>query len=265
MRSRRASLLLCLFVLPLGCVADATPREPGLWASSVEFVLAWDRSRVAERTDGFEVSTDLGYTVRVRRAYLLQYSAALVDCSGVGGDVWDDVEVALRWLVESSVARAGHGDAEDASSVTAPTYLDLVATGPEKVYGARAFDEARYCRFHHLVARAYDDEIVAGAPADLALDGATVYLEGSYRSPGASEFQNFSVQTSVNYGALVDLPDALVGTLEGQAVTITLRRDLGSLFDGLAFDELETLDEDIGRQVLRNLVKEHIDVSLEVE
>ena len=67
---------------------------------------SFDRSGVEELPGGgFGATTRDGVEVRLRRGYLLQSSMTLVDCLGVGGDVWDS----MASLLGVSVAVLGAG------------------------------------------------------------------------------------------------------------------------------------------------------------
>ncbi len=234
-----------------------TPRAPGLWARSVEHVVAIDHEGVVREADGrARVTTDLGFEVRVSRAYLVQSRAQLVDCLGVGGDVWDDW-LALARVVAPSIAHAGHSDVIEPSTVIAPRAIDLVG-GPDRVsFGSATFDETRYCRSHFLVAGVTDP--IADAPSDVALEGLTLYVEAEVVSPP----RTLTIASTLSDGAITDLPDALVGDLEGSHARLTVTRSLAHAFDGLELDDATLTDDAIARAVLTQIDHEAV-VTLEV-
>jgi hypothetical protein len=89
-------------------------------------VVAVDRSGTRMREDGLvALTTDRGFEVVVARAYLVQAQAQLVDCLGLGSDVWDDW-LALRSWLGPSIAYAGHSESSEPSAVIAPRAIDLV-------------------------------------------------------------------------------------------------------------------------------------------
>jgi hypothetical protein len=234
-----------------------TPRAPGLWARSVEHVVAIDRDGTTREADGrVRVTTDLGFEVLVSRAYLVQSRAQLVDCLGVGGDVWDDW-LALARLLGPSIAYAGHSDVTEPSTVIAPRAIDLVAGPDRAVFGSASFDEARYCRSHFLVAGV--SEPIADAPRDVDLAGLTLYVEAEVVTPP----RTITIASTLSDGALTDLPDALVGDLEGDHARLTVTRPLAHAFDGLALDDASLTDDAIARSALTQIDHEAV-VTLEV-
>lgn len=253
-----AHVLLGAAGLTVACAA--VPRAPGLWASSVEHVVAIDRADAEVEPDGsLRIVTDLGHVVRVSRAYLVQAQAQLVDCLGVGGDVWDDW-LALRDVLAPSHAYAGHSESLEPSAVIAPRAIDLVRGAGVERFGAATFSETRYCRSHFLVAGVGDASAIEGAPADVDLSGLSLYVEAELlgEAPRA-----ITLASSLSDGAITDLPDALVSGLEGSHARLTVTRSVARMFDGLALDD-DALDEDtLARAVLAQLDHE-ARVTLEV-
>jgi hypothetical protein len=240
----RGALFVASLASALGaCMAG---RAPGLWASSVEYVLAFDRAGVTELPDGgFETVTAEGRTVRLRRGYLMQSSLTLVDCLGVGGDAWDELAAAL---FAPTVARAGHSEAGDPSEVVAPRFLDLATIDGDLAFGRAAMSETRYCRVHQLVTGSYDASgIEGGVPEGVDPVLTTLVLEGEHRTEGA-EWASFAVRSTLASGALHDLPDVLEGGLDGAHAVVRVERDLARMFDGVDFDA------EPERAVLSNLV-----------
>jgi len=258
MRSRglvKRSTRPVLFVVALSCALAAcmVERAPGLWATEVTYLLRFDRSGVEPLDVGFGTTTSDGVQVRLRRGYLLQSSMTLVDCLGVGGDVWDEMASRLAPtllrgpLFGASVARAGHGDAGDPSEVIAPRFVDLAESDADIVFGRVTIDETRYCRVHQLVAGSYDAASIEGhIPDDIDPVLTTLVIEGEVLRDGL--WAPFEARSTVSSGALYDLPDVVEGDLGGGEVTVVLERDLARTFDGVDFDD------EPERQVLRNLV-----------
>lgn len=255
-------VLLASAVLTVACAA--APRAPGLWASSVEHLVAIDRAGIDRDADGrLRLETDLGHTVLVARAYVVQAQAQLVDCLAVGGDVWDDW-LALRSWLSPGLAYAGHSESAEPSAVIAPLAIDLVHGADAQRFGTAAFGEARYCRSHFLVAGLGDASAIAGAPDDVDLAGLSLYVEAEVlpETPGEAP-RSVTIASTLSDGAITDLPDALVSGLDGSHARLTVTRDVARMFDGLALDDA-TLDEDtIARAVLARLDHE-ARVTLEV-
>ncbi len=255
-------MLLGSAALTVACAA--VPRAPGLWASSVEHVVTLDRSGTTPEPDGsLRFETDLGHEVVVSRAYLVQAQAQLVDCLGVGSDVWDDW-LALRDVLAPGLAYAGHSESPEPSAVIAPRAIDLVRGAQSLSFGASSFPEARYCRSHFLVAGLGDTSAIAGAPEDVDLAGLSLYVEAAVLdTQGGAAPRAITIASTLSDGAITDLPDALVSSLEGSHARLTVTRHVARMFDGLALDD-ETLDEDtVARAVLTQLDHE-ARVTLEV-
>lgn len=235
-----------------GCATEARP--PGLYADEVTYLLRWDRSHVDVLPEGgLALTNDLGFEVRLDRGYLVQDSATLVDCEGVGGDVWDSAAALLRAAFLPAIARAGHGELDDPSAVIRPTVLDLVGADADARFGAVPFPEARYCRLHFLVTGVYDPATLEDAPPDLDLVLMTLYLEGAARGIGEEAWAPFEVRSTLADGVIVDLPDVLEGTTEGSAALVVIERDLGAMFDGVDFASPDLSDDAIARSVLHRL------------
>jgi hypothetical protein len=256
-RSWVASALAGALLVAASC---AGPREPGLWARSVEHVVAIDRAGTRALADGrAALTTDRGFDVVVARAHLVQAQAQLVDCAGVGSDVWDDPLALGRWL-GPTIAYAGHSESTEPSAVTAPRAIDLVAGAARTTFGRASFEEQRYCRSHFLVAGIDDTALVADAPADVDLAGLSLYVEAQVMGERP---RAITIATTLSDGAITDLPEALVGGLEGSHATLTVTRRLAIAFDGLDLDDPTLTDDAIARSLLAQLDHDAL-VTLEV-
>lgn len=236
------------------------PRAPGLWARSVEHVMGIDRTGTRALSEGrLALTTDRGFEVVVARAYLIQAQAQLVDCLGVGGDAWDDW-LALRPWLGPDVAHAGHTESSEASAVLSPRAIDLVRGAPRISFGRASFAEQRYCRSHFLVAGVADSTLVRDAPTDVDLSRLSLYVEAEL---AGAQPRPLLIATTLSDGAITNLPDALVGALEGSHATLTVTRRLATAFDGLDLDDTTLGEDAIARALLANLDHE-AEVTLEV-
>lgn len=250
------------FACTLACAA--LPRAPGLYATSVTFSSAFDRAGlVTEPSGAVRFTTDLGTVVHLERGWLVQARAQLVDCLGVGGDVWDDWPVALGRALRPVPAFAGHGDGVEPASVAAPTALDLVRGAATVAFGTASFPEARYCRFHVLVAGVRDASAVAGAPEDVDLSALSLYLEGEVERADGTRAP-LVVASTLSDGALTDLPGALVGDLDGSRADVVVTRRVATMLDGLALEDPALTEDEIARAALSHLDHEAV-VELRVE
>lgn len=250
-RFARAAPLVALAAL--GC---AELRPAGLYLEQASYELVVDGTDVVVTpSGGVRLQSDLGYEIEIERAFLLQSSASLVDCEGVGGDVWDDFVAGLRMLAAPGRAYAGHGEALDPSAVVTPTYVDLLAA-PGALHrtslGAQVFASTRYCRAHQLVAMTYEPELVRDAPEGVDLSGVSFALEGAWRSPEQPDWHPLSLHSTLSFGALVNLPEVYEGELHDAYAQVRIRRRLASLMDGIEL--AASSDDEVARALLRNLV-----------
>lgn len=223
-------------------------------------MLGIDRTGTRALSEGrLALTTDRGFEVVVARAYLVQAQAQLVDCLGVGGDAWDHW-VALRAWLGPGVARAGHTESTEPSAVLSPRALDLVRGDSRVSFGEARFAEQRYCRSHFLVAGVADSTLVRDAPTDVDLSRLSLYVEAEL--VGAQP-RPLLIATTLSDGAITNLPDALVGALEGSHATLTVTRRLATAFDGLDLDDTALGEDAIARELLANLDHE-AEVTLEV-
>ncbi|MEM7160483.1 MAG: hypothetical protein AAF799_47035 [Myxococcota bacterium] len=240
----------------LAAVACA-PAEPdpadesleGLWVERVTYAQdwVWDESAVDLTEEGFLLTTDLGYEVEVELAWLTTYTVALVPCPE---PVEDEPFAALgRWLLPA--AHAGHGGDLDPSAMD-QAFVDDFSAPQVTTLGTVEHPAARYCRVH-LLSAAAPEGARGTAPADA--QGSTLLLEGRARAPGAAEWTDISVDTSLANGVFVDLPSSLA--IDG-SMAVTLHRRLDTLLNGIewSFDSQAQIE----RQLLLNLMA---DVSLD--
>ena len=205
--------------------------------------LTWDTERVSRPAGGgWSVDTDRGYRVHVISGWLVTYSVSLGLCEdgGQGGGA-----LGLLFGVRSAYA---HEDG-NASTIDVQHAEDLTGSfEPHRPWSA-AFAAARYCRVHWLTGRA--DQRV-DSPEGIDLQGQSLVVAGSWERDGATH--DLAVSTWWPQGYLVDL-DASGGDApddgEARVAQITVKRSLGSLFDGI--DLATATDDEVAGTVLENL------------
>ena len=225
-----------LAVWAAGCMGS-TPvensREP-LRITAVTYNLTWELGRARRTAEGWQVTTDRGYTVEVTAGRLSTHTVTLVPC------------VAQASLLEfpplfgSGVALAGHSGKVDISTWLNPPVEDLAqlaVAAPHRVW----FPPANYCEMHLLVARPPGS--VPGKPS-----GATLEVEGTWRR-GEGETGPLVIHTTLANGVLRPLGPLTVR--EGE-LTVNVSRDISRLFDGIQFGEDKAAQ--VERQVLVNLI-----------
>ena len=205
------SFAFCTAVDPI-CLdpIDLDPTSSNTGQShSLSFTFTWDSQGLSENPGGgWEVHTDLGYTVRWAVGYVVTLRGELVPCDAEGTEL-DTCAQILGWLTSPSVARAGHGDGEpDPSRTTVGEVESLVDLAPLDVAGP-SLDGPAYCTTHYLISRAYG--FTNNLPTDIDMIGRSLYIAGEYRAPESETWVPYVASTSVNNGRLASLASAADG------------------------------------------------------
>jgi hypothetical protein len=196
---------LCLAALLAAACGDYT--TPGL---EVE---------VTSRPVGqrLQLRNDLGYIVDLTRGYLVTSSVELVECPRLA-----------RWLIGTAEA---HLPASP-TRLGAPMVESLV--GEAETLGTLRPPPDRYCQLRVSLAPA--DADARGLPDEVRFVGRTLYLAGSYRSPGSEVDRPLAALTSESVEVLVPVPDLV---LDGEAPRhrrLELSKAAERWFDGIDLD-----------------------------
>ncbi|MEP7122204.1 MAG: hypothetical protein ABJE95_14890 [Byssovorax sp.] len=207
--------------------------------------LTWDTERVSRpASGGWSVDTDRGYRVHVSSGWLVTYSVSLGLCDS-GGQGGGGSAFGRFFGVRSAYA---HEDG-NASTIDVQHAEDLVGSlEPHRPWSA-AFAAARYCRVHWLAGRA--DQRV-DSPAGVDLQGQSLILAGTWERDGTPH--ELAVSTWWPQGYLVDLDSSRADAPddgEARIAEITVKRSLGSLFDGI--DLASVTEAELAGSVLENL------------
>ncbi len=258
MRSKTSQAILCaLFLVPTLSLLRCDIPSPATTAQTLStgeliYRLQWELGAAQPSPDGlgWVVDTDLGYTVHVESGWISTYSVQLIECEDQDdAHTHDDDDLAALWnaVAGSGVAWAGHSGETDASISTAGVVETLDGTMTAELAAVTVTNSTRYCEAHWLAFRA--DDTVQGND-DGSLDGRTLWLTGTYRAPGDDVDSPFIIETSLGNGVILGLP-TVIDTASTGAV-ITVRRELGRLFDGVEF--ATDADARIEQRILANLV-----------
>ena len=229
----------------LGVGGSGGSDASGALIRGATWSLTWDTERVS-RSDGggWSVDTDRGYRVQVSSGWLVTYSVSLGLCDG-GGQGGGGSALGRFFGVRSAYA---HEDG-NASTIDVQHAEDLTGSLEPRRPWSAAFAAARYCRVHWLAGRA-DSRV--DSPEGVDLQGQSLVLTGTWERDGASH--ELAVSTWWPQGYLVDL-DAGGGDGpddgEARVAQITVKRSLGSLFDGI--DLATATAAELAGSVLENL------------
>lgn len=205
--------------------------------------LTWDTERVIRPAGGgWTVDTDRGYRVHVTSGWLVDYSVSLGLCDSSGQGGGDAGALGRLFGVRPAYA---HEDG-NASTMDLQHAEDLTGDlTPHRPWSA-AFAAARYCRVHWLAGRG-DQRL--DAPEGIDLQGQSLVLAGTWERDGASH--DLAVSTWWPQGYLVDFVAAGADDGEAKIARITVKRSLGTLFDGI--DLATSSDDQVAGLVLENL------------
>ncbi|MGB0590319.1 MAG: hypothetical protein ACPGU1_11615 [Myxococcota bacterium] len=231
---------------------DSDDVSLGGSATEIRYHLTWDWG-AAEPTDGgWRVITDRGYEVEVTEGYLVTYSVQLAPCT----EEELGARLKLPRLLGAGRAWAGHGGAEDPSAWLTGI-AEPLATPQSVSLEPVALDAGLYCNAHYLVARA--EGKTRGLPDAFNMVGTSLYIQGTAALDGG-EPQPFSIWSTLPVGELVVWSDPVSPVdLSDGTIDVTFTRDLGRLFDGVAFQTMN--DESIEKTVLLGLI-ERLSVTL---
>lgn len=262
-RNRQTRLIRMIAIIAAAAGLALLPiliqGQPNFLSSTTEITyhLDWTQDRISPNEDGqgWSVINDLGYHVAVERGYLVTASVQLVPCPKA------DQGGAASWLIDRLLPRpayAGHGGEQDESKTTLPYVESLTEPSLVNLDTVPVPHGALYCQAHYLVA--YGIEAAKNLPAEPNMVGTSLLVEGMVRASQTGPARPFSIKTDLVWGTITDLrptagtADHLRLTTGRDAVTVTLRRDLGTLFDGVDFDHMTEIDQ--AKAVLRSVTNQ---------
>ena len=219
-------------------------------AGQITYRLDWRWGQALPAEQGWMVTNDLGYQVHLKQGYLVTYSTELIECpSNAAQTSWHLDQIGPQ------PAYAGHGADPSEARITASVVEDLahpLASTIETV----AVTASSYCQGHYVIGPA-GVETTRNLPQQIDLIGTSLFIQGDYQDPETAAITPFTIQTKLPGGVIADLTsvEAInepVQVLTGSVpIEVTLRRDLGSLFDGVDFGQMS--EQEQARGVLRSL------------
>lgn len=259
-----ASALALLALLASACApgpAGTVAADAGAAsAHAVTYALDWTRDDVATHPgeDGFTVTNDLGYAVRVTRGWITSYGVELVECPRDAAPTPLARAATRLWSALEGTAWAGHSTDTPNPAAARPMQVESLTDPGAHDVATLTLAPQTYCKLHYLLARAGAE--ARGLPTAPDLVGTSLHVEGTYRAPGAANDVPFTLHGASAYGALVerdaDARPLRVDTGEG-AARVTIRRQRARMFDGVDFARVS--DRAAALQVLR-AIAEHAEV-----
>jgi hypothetical protein len=246
---RCAVVLLAFGVVGARAVSAAPTPTPA--PHEARYRLTWAAGDVTPTADNaaWEVTTNLGYRVRVTRGWVTSYGMELVECPR-SASAADE----LLWLVTPTTAWAGHMSGTPNPAAIRPIVVESLMDGAARDAGTVTLAPQAYCKIHYLVARASGDS--AGMPAGVDMADTSLYVEGSYRAPGATIDASFALRTGSAYGQLFERvgnpPHPMLVDTGLHALDVEIRRRRSRLFDGVDFNKMPV--KSAGLRALQALV-----------
>lgn len=232
----RAAVVATL--LALGACRSSPPAAPTATPAPhpVRYRLTWAEGDVTAADGGaWEVTTNLGYRVRVARGWVTSYSTELVECPRTA-----DVDGPGAWPFAPAPAWAGHNAGTPNPAAVKPMQVESLTDPAPHDAGTVLLAPQAYCQVHYLVARASHDS--PGLPRELDMVDVSLHVEGTYRAPtdgGATADASFTIHTASAYGQLFarigDPPTDLRADPGRGGLDVEIRRRRSRLFDGVDF------------------------------
>lgn len=265
----RSSLAIPLILVLCACCASLD-EEQGL---AVEVALSAPSS--PELVDGVRtLQNDLGYRVRITKAYLATGSVELRPChddddhhhegdddhhggDDHGGDDHghDDRHTGLdlrrigRGLLDLVVARAHAHAPGSPAKLGIPVVESLLASAGTRIdVGTMRPPPGHYCRIRYTAFAADADAV--GLPADASMVGRTLRIEGSWSRNGSEETP-FVVDSALSFKVDLDFPELSLDTEGTSFAALTIGKSLNRWFDGVDFESDDA--EDIEDTVFDNM------------
>ena len=213
---------------------DATPTVyvPPTGSGSVRYILDWEMGKAvfAEDQASWSAETESGYLVTLKEGSLTSATIQLVDCV--------ESQTANTFSLIKT-ASAGHGDSLDPTLISGPFIESL--TQPQKLETETIGDlGASYCQGHYVVS----GQNSTGLPS--------LTLEGSWQSLATGQSGTFNIDSALAWGQVHALEET-INFEQGQVVTITVTRNLSTIFDTADFASMS--DSEITRAILRQLTQ----------
>lgn len=231
---------------PIGADVLMDTRDPDgdpLLREEVRYTLDWRWGRARRSPEGgWSVRTDRGFAVRVSAGRLVTRNLELIPCHAPA----PPPAAALLLRFGLARARAGHSSLMPNESKIPGSVQEDLADPQPALLESRLVTDPEYCRAHYLVARP-----TGTGPGALALE-----VSGTWSRAGSAATP-FRLQSAAAYGQFLDFRSASGAPVGRRAIVggiaVTLRRTLGTMFDGIDFEAGGARDS--GARVLRSLVR----------
>lgn len=230
----------------LAAVAACGPGQP----PNVQVVLTWDVQGVAVADGHGTLTTDLGYTVEVDRFEVTAYSFEVIPCDppppqppGMGGQKQGSLSfIGTAWAGH----RVGHPP-----TLTRMPRVESPLRAQTLAFDTLTIPDDAYCSGHYLIGRLPEAGI---DPADVGNVDYSLRVHGRYRKGDGGDWKDFTIETPVSHGILVDLRKEgwRKGVRFNNGDAVVVQRKLDGSFNGVDFATMN--EAAMARQILRQIV-----------
>jgi hypothetical protein len=214
----------------------------------IHYQLAWETGDALRLADAWQITTALGYTVQLRRGYVLSYSAQALPCEH-DHPFWQDLFGGMTVYADHAV------DPDEAQ--TSYSLVESLLTPALIEWDTRVVHQSAYCQTHYVMARKASDQTTRFMPTEVDLSRVTVYLEGVYQL-GDAEAREFLLTIPFADGGIADLMQngaTIHAQIGADPIVIRIIRRLDRAFDRVDFETMSVREQAIAwmRQVVSDL------------
>jgi hypothetical protein len=247
-------VILCIFFGSCASKPQETvPKDVAgpPFQGTVSYALETNDANLTRAEDGsWSVVNDLGVHFRVVVGGYIVQNVQLTTC-----DPLHEGHQHGRWMRIPGIATAyaGHGGPQDPSAVPIPRYINAASASNASLALQRQAD-GLYCGVHFLIGRLRGD-VAGGDPAPAALQGHSLWLEGTWRLPDSNAELAFRIQATEAFGKRVELFENLETHLDGSFSRVVVNGTIepSKWFEGVHPQKMDR--RAMQRLVLRNIVE----------
>ena len=156
----------------------------------LSFELEIDRNNIEYNDEGWQVKTNLDYTIDLKKLYLVSYSLRLYPCE-TSSYQHRPIQI-YPFDILISTAHAGHSDLNVPTNLPTP-WIENWVIWEEPELQSVSFPENQFCEVIYTIARA--DQATFNQPDDIDMIHNSLYMEGSWTKEDTT--QNFEISTSI--------------------------------------------------------------------
>jgi hypothetical protein len=232
-------------VAAIAMLVACSPKPPEMHAVAIK--LDWNTDGVTIADGHGTFKTDLGYVIEADQFEVTAYSFELVPCDPLPPTAPMPQKQSSFSLIGTAWAghRIGHPP-----TLTGQSRVEIPLRTAGLTLDRIKVPDVAYCQGHYLIARMPDPP---SDPADAASVGISLRVHGRYRKADGDAWSDFSIETPVAHGVVVDFkPEGKKGLRIKDGDTVVVTHRLDGVFNGLDFTAMKYAER--ARQILRQIV-----------